>query len=192
LDDFKKCENEAVRLEAALQQGESAVAEALKATLGGVLTEKLDVLVKPFGKSLIGSLVKKVLSEVFPKNVRDLATAALWVELTIAPDLSTRNTLLKPSWEWEFRESGTPSETPPDIAMEKTVAAIKGELKSRERAEAIRLQNEQAEAIRLQNEWRLDPLRSGESRRPGEVSGRGEPSGRPAEPRPPPQPFPRR
>lgn len=79
--DLDVCKEKTNAMNETLAESKVALIEIVKNILGATLPESADPVIKYFAKSLVDSLIKGSLAKVFPKNVKDIATASLWLEL---------------------------------------------------------------------------------------------------------------
>jgi len=104
IGDLRQCVSHADRLNVALAQAQSAVSATLSGIVNNLAPATLQETPKLFVESLTGALVSKSLSVVYPRGVRDLATAALWIDLAIgSATLPTQRMDSAVPWELSVR-----------------------------------------------------------------------------------------
>ena len=83
LHEFARCDAERARIDLKLAESQVALIEIFKTVLGTSVADSLDPLLRPFVKSLVGTLSKVGLGAIFPKHVSDRASAAAWWSATL-------------------------------------------------------------------------------------------------------------
>jgi hypothetical protein len=81
LSDLQFLAKTADRLDSSVNEAHAAIADIVKTAAGGLLPGHADPFVRLFAKSLVGAVARQSMESVFPRNVSDLRTAALWMDL---------------------------------------------------------------------------------------------------------------
>jgi hypothetical protein len=174
LNDLDKLSSSADRLDAAVSESHAAVAEVIKTAAGGLVPAHADAFVRSFAKSLVGAVARHAASSVFPRNISDLRTAALWLDIAASEPPRGRPELSTPSeWRISLRSVET-LDVPAEAAIAVEIQVAKAEGEDRRKHEA-----DEREARRLEVKRANEEYRAREANRRGAESFRGE-SYRPA------------
>lgn len=116
-------------VEARLMETKAAAIESVSSLLEEALQIKLPTISRQFVAKLVNVLTETSLRAILPKNVTDLATARLWLQLNVRPSKPSKTYAAQQEWIWEVRSESISKSEPSPSAMKKTVSEISKEIK---------------------------------------------------------------
>ena len=142
------------RLETAVSESHAAVVEAVKTAAAGMVPAHADAFVRSFAKSLVGAVARHAAASVYPRNVSDVRTAALWLDLAAGEPRANRAEL-DSRYEWRMSlRSAERFELTTEAAVAVEIQVAKSEGEERRKREAAEQEARRLEIKRANEEYR--------------------------------------